>query len=283
MCSHFLRFETMRTRWALFAVDEHGTVGARVSQANAFVAPGHYAVRSRDGHPIAVRLTSERHVRRVRTPQTGSQSLRENQLHFRDAVRSRDRACAITGQRPGTLHDPWRGLMAAHIYPVSRLAAWNQERRAWITDTTDAAMIAPSGLFSAQNGLLLEATTHICFDLYEIAVSPDHGYRVVPFALDSLGVGGLVLSSTTRPARDENRRVSDDILRWHFHQAILRNMRGAGERPWDEDNAGGGRWLSLGRARMAGRGWRSRWPPGWGPSLRRESVGGMIDWPGKRE
>lgn len=37
-----------------------------------------------------------------------------------------------------------------------------------------------------------------------------------------------------RNPADPNR-VSDNVLRWHFRQSILRNMRGAGEPSWEHD------------------------------------------------
>lgn len=37
--------------------------------------------------------------------------------------------------------------------------------------------------------------------------------------------------------RDPNNplRVSDDLLRWHYHTAIIAHMRGAAEKPWEFD------------------------------------------------
>ncbi|PYH94546.1 hypothetical protein BO71DRAFT_475811 [Aspergillus ellipticus CBS 707.79] len=126
-------------------------------------------------------------------------------------------------------HHRWLALNAVHIYPVARLNDWNQLGYSrWITGTTAPALIAPNGIFLPQNGLLLDSTTHAMFDAYDIAVSPDHGRQVVVFSPDSRQLRGRVLSSTTRPraARDQNMAVSDNLLRWHFHQAILLNIRG---------------------------------------------------------
>lgn len=55
---------------------------------------------------------------------------------------------------------------------------------------------------------------------------------MVLFEPDALGILGRVLSPSTRSG-DQNHRVSDDCLRWHYRQAILMHMRGVGERLWD--------------------------------------------------
>ncbi|PYI09742.1 hypothetical protein BO78DRAFT_415302 [Aspergillus sclerotiicarbonarius CBS 121057] len=235
MCDHFLRFESRRTSWYLYALGNDNTIGERVSRDNAYLRPGKYAVLSRSGRPLGVHVTDEQPIRRVLTPQPPSSRLRANQAHFRDTLQRRDGGCVITGRR-GSPEEPWLGMIAAHIYPVSRLTSWNQNGYSrWVTDTTDPRLIAPNGLFSAQNGLLLDSTTHSFFDRFKVA----HGHKVVVFTRDSQQVGGRVLSPTTRPSRDRNLTVSDDLLRWHFHQAILTNMKGSGERQWDLDYAGG--------------------------------------------
>lgn len=59
------------------------------------------------------------------------------------------------------------------------------------------------------------------------------------FVEDLEQCGGKTLSSSTRPAGNPNSRVSDELLRWHFRQCVLTNMKGAGEKRWDLDPAGG--------------------------------------------
>lgn len=43
---------------------------------------------------------------------------------------------------------------------------------------------------------------------------------------DKFGVDGRILDSG---------RVSDEILRWHFRQAVLANMKGAGDPVFEHD------------------------------------------------
>ena len=47
------------------------------------------------------------------------------------------------------------------------------------------------------------------------------------FAPDALGLDGKMLSSICRIPTDPHH-VCDELLRWHFRQAILANMKGAG-------------------------------------------------------
>lgn len=47
-------------------------------------------------------------------------------------------------------------------------------------------------------------------------------------------VDGRVLDPVCRKPEDPNR-VSDELLRWHFRQSVLANMRGDGEVVWEHD------------------------------------------------
>lgn len=47
-------------------------------------------------------------------------------------------------------------------------------------------------------------------------------------------VDGKILQPSCRNP-DDTRRVSDELLRWHFRQAILFNVKGAGEPHWEWD------------------------------------------------
>ncbi|KAI9375934.1 HNH endonuclease-domain-containing protein [Aspergillus egyptiacus] len=231
MCEHFIRFPSNH-RWRLHRLGRHNQFQAAVPRDNSAIEQGRYVVLGNQSQPIQVTLTPERAVRRVPTHQPPTSRLRSNQRHFRDAVFARDSRCVITGAQ-GPRHHPTRGLISAHIFPVSRRSQRvDQGFEAWITDQTPAELIGPNRLFSAQNGLMLSADIHAWFDAFDLGINPDRGYRTVVFAEDTRNFGGIVLSSSTR-ACDPNVRVSDNCLRWHYHQCILTHMRGAGEPPWD--------------------------------------------------
>ena len=54
------------------------------------------------------------------------------------------------------------------------------------------------------------------------------------FSLDLDGMDGRILDPVCRNVEDPHR-VSDELLRWHFRQSVLENMRGAGEPVFEHD------------------------------------------------
>ncbi|KAF8454726.1 hypothetical protein BGX38DRAFT_1171169 [Terfezia claveryi] len=61
--------------------------------------------------------------------------------------------------------------------------------------------------------------------------------KVVVFDVDNLGVDGKILDVVCRDQSDPHG-VSDELLRWHFRQSVLPNMRGAGEPVFEHDFVG---------------------------------------------
>jgi hypothetical protein len=59
-------------------------------------------------------------------------------------------------------------------------------------------------------------------------------YKIIVFEHDNDGLDGRTLDPVCRdPANPD--RVSDELLRWHFGQSVLANMRGAGEPIFEHD------------------------------------------------
>ncbi|KAG0131799.1 HNH endonuclease-domain-containing protein [Tuber indicum] len=144
-------------------------------------------------------------------------------------IRHRDRKCVISGT-PNPEHriqaNNWFSFEAAHIFPLQHGGYWTQHNYGrWITDVDDTI---GSSINSIQNGFLLRRDVHQMFDQYLISVNPDDGYKVVVFDLDLDGYDGRILDLVCRSPGDPHR-VSDQLLRWHFRQSVLANMRGAGE------------------------------------------------------
>ena len=54
------------------------------------------------------------------------------------------------------------------------------------------------------------------------------------FTKDLFAVDGRTLDPVCRDAADPHE-VSDELLRWHFRQSVLANMRGAGEPVFEHD------------------------------------------------
>ncbi|KAK9384989.1 hypothetical protein V1515DRAFT_617691 [Lipomyces mesembrius] len=128
----------------------------------------------------------------------------------------RDRRCVITGlamtQRELVLQR-WTKYEAAHTFPVALESIFQNYNFAELTvlDERDGSVNSP------QNGLLLQRlNTIFCF------------------LDDSLGLAGRQLDPVCRDP-GQPHHVNDNVLFWHFQQAVLANMRAAGEPIFDED------------------------------------------------
>ncbi|KAL9125819.1 MAG: hypothetical protein Q9217_005027, partial [Psora testacea] len=149
---------------------------------------------------------------------------------FRDEVRRRDGRCIITRTIAlGAYRNYWTGFEAAHVFPIGYQAHWDQHNFGrWITiPGTNGETIN-----SKQNGLLLRADIHGLFDNYGISINPDDNYKITCFADDPYDIAGKFLDEQFRHAPD---RPPDELLRWHFRQAVLTNLRGAGEPIFEND------------------------------------------------
>lgn len=78
------------------------------------------------------------------------------------------------------------------------------------------------------------------------------GYIITYFAPDVFGYDGKTLNTVCRAPTDPNR-VYDELLRWHFRQSILANMRGAGASLFEHDFPPGTDMLGELRAEPHGR------------------------------
>lgn len=81
---------------------------------------------------------------------------------------------------------------------------------------------------------------HILRGVLESHRSEQAGYVVIPFVEGYDDIAGKILKLDH--LRDPNIRPLDELLRDHFLQCVLRNMKGEREPTWDyEDAVGGGR------------------------------------------
>ncbi|KAK9355559.1 hypothetical protein V1523DRAFT_438386 [Lipomyces doorenjongii] len=147
---------------------------------------------------------------------------------FRRRVRERDGKCVITGAvnpRSRVDADNWRTYHAAHIFPLA-----NGFSR-WVTNREDEH---DTGTNSCQNGLLMRSHVHEEFDNFNFSINVDDDYKIVTFMEDVLDIGGRQLDPVCRDP-NSGLSASDKLLRWHFRQAVLANMRGAGEPIFETD------------------------------------------------
>ncbi|KAK9485784.1 hypothetical protein V1527DRAFT_496362 [Lipomyces starkeyi] len=147
---------------------------------------------------------------------TSNKSIKKSQLSY-----IADEPCILriisqssTGRRlyipnsgPRADRDNWSGFHAAHIFPLSGEDYFVQFRYSrWITSRIRER---DTGISSYQNGLLMQSNIHDRID-------------------------GRILDPVCRDSSD-NRSVRGELLRWHFRQAVLVNMRGAGEPSFETD------------------------------------------------
>jgi len=146
---------------------------------------------------------------------------------FGREVRDRDRKCVISGliNPEGQIQaDIWGDFQAAHIYLLQHESLWDELCYGrWVTDIKDTP--ERSKINSSQNGFLLDTAIHTKFDQYLISVNPDDNYKIVVFDLNIRGLDGRILDPVCRN-EDDPHHVADEILRWHFKQSILANVRG---------------------------------------------------------
>ncbi|KAJ5781930.1 uncharacterized protein N7518_010413 [Penicillium psychrosexuale] len=232
-----------QNEWAIYKLQANNTPDTTALQHDSasLVSPGNYVVLDLNHAPITIDLTPNYAPRRVRTQSADSQSQGQRewsrlQNKFRDSLRTRDAACAITGPNAiASRRSPFRGLEATHIFPVSKVDEWrrNQYRR-YITDTRPSSEIGESGLYSPQNGLLLRSDIHIHFDAFEIGIDADADYKIIVFVPDTTGIGGTRLRNS---ALSGTLRVSANLLRWHLRMCLYKHLKANAEpqTEWEED------------------------------------------------
>ncbi|KAK9364953.1 hypothetical protein V1509DRAFT_661277 [Lipomyces kononenkoae] len=193
----------------------------RIQRTQGLLLPGKYEVES-DGH---MDVTDAPYYKRTSSAMS-SHSASGRVRSFPAAVRNRDRRCVITG----LLLQRWTGYDAAHIFPVALESMFHNHNfgELVVLDERDGSVNSP------QNGLLLKKDVHSRFDQYEISINPNDDYRIVCFLDDSWGLAGRQLDTICRDI-EHPHHVNDNIIFWHFQQAVLANIRWAGEPVFDED------------------------------------------------
>ncbi|XTI92473.1 hypothetical protein V2W45_1472037 [Cenococcum geophilum] len=132
---------------------------------------------------------------------------------FCDAVRSRDHRCVISGIEVTSYRGEfsYTGFEAAHVFPLAYEGHWiDNNCSRWITIPPEKG----GTINSVQNGLLLRTDT------------PIDNYKIMFFMPNYCGFAGKHLDQRFL---NNPQRPLDQLLRWHFRQAVLANMRGAGE------------------------------------------------------
>ncbi|KAK9317226.1 hypothetical protein V1522DRAFT_438706 [Lipomyces starkeyi] len=173
---------------------------------------GHYDIRSNfleylviaDLEIGTISITYEPCITRVFSSKESARTEK-----FRNQVRKRDGKCvAGTGQ----------------LFVDSGLHCWITNREGK----------SDSGIHSCQNGLLMQSSIHQVFDSFCFTINADDNYKIVSFDDDPFTVDGRILDPICRTP-NSGRSVRDELLRWHFRQTVLANMRGTGEPGFELD------------------------------------------------
>ncbi|KAK9241703.1 HNH endonuclease-domain-containing protein [Lipomyces tetrasporus] len=194
-----------------------GPTGHDLTPTDEPVQPGHYDIRPYSCKDT-ISITGEPWIMRII-----SQSSTGIENTFRTEIRKRDGKCVITGT--SSFH-------AAHIFPLSSDYYWLQSGFSrWITNRIGER---DTGINSCQNGLLMRSHMHEQFDGFYFSINPDDGYKITCFDEVFDRIDGRILDPVCRDPSD-NRRIRDELLRWHFRQAVLANMSGVGEPTFETD------------------------------------------------
>ncbi|KAK3941364.1 HNH endonuclease-domain-containing protein [Diplogelasinospora grovesii] len=195
--------------------------GETVLQDSQPLLPGRYFVVA----DSTIEINNEPVYTRAMSIQTGPRV-----RVFTEQVRERDKGCVVTKKENlRAAVGLWIGFEAAHIFPLAYEQQWHEYGYG-----SCITLPPPQGgtINSVQNGLLLRGDMHALFDHYYFSINPDNGYKIVFFQTDHNDIYGTFLDSRLL---DDPRRPRDELLRWHFRQAVLSNMRGIGEPDLEQD------------------------------------------------
>ncbi|KAK2829876.1 hypothetical protein FQN49_007167 [Arthroderma sp. PD_2] len=192
-------------------------------EANDRILEHGYYILSPTIPGCTVEVSNERYY-----PRTLSLSSTSRDSTFTHDVRQRDGRCVISGDvNMDAGRNAWVGFQAAHVFPLALSDIFASH--GFLGTISDSR-----GVNSPNNGLLLRSDIHQLWDGYYLAVNPDDNYRVYTFKQTFCRYHNAVLDPVCRRPVDPHR-VFDSLLRWHFEQAVLFNMCGAGEPSFDFD------------------------------------------------
>ncbi|KAF8424373.1 hypothetical protein EV426DRAFT_574034 [Tirmania nivea] len=207
---------------------QHRSSGHVVVNSDSPLAVGAYDVYC-DG---VIQVINELCLHRI-----GSFSVSRRDEAFHKGILARDGKCVISGMVHTRAPFKSTDFVATHIFPLQAENVWIELGYGRCITDMDNAVGKTSKINSCQNGILLSRNIHHAFTQYLVSVNPDDNYKVVVFGLDLNGVDGKILDPVCRKPHDPHR-VCDQLLRWHFRQSVLANMRGAGEPILEHDFAG---------------------------------------------
>ncbi|KAK0731142.1 hypothetical protein B0H67DRAFT_653743 [Lasiosphaeris hirsuta] len=186
--------------------------------------PGHFILQddngetaAKDTQPLLPGAYFSWPMQTADAPQVRVSRSRTRMQAFKDQVRERDGRCEFELRE---------GFEAAHIFPLAFQQQWNTE--CWDQRITILPSQSSPGrsINSVQNGLLLRSDVQQLFDTYNFSIKPDDSYKIICFQRNKKNIAGTFLDARLL---NDPRRPLAILLQWHFRQAVLTNMKGAGE------------------------------------------------------
>ncbi|KAG0129721.1 hypothetical protein HOY82DRAFT_610319 [Tuber indicum] len=131
--------------------------------------------------------------------------------------------------------EPWIFQLTSQIAPA-RQDQFSYEVRHWDRKCIISGLSNPELLIQANNWIGFVAITDIDSATGSLKInSPQNGFLLqVVFTMDFLYSDGRTLDPACCNAADPHC-VSDQLLRWHFCQSVLANVRGTGEPTFEHD------------------------------------------------
>ncbi|PLB42619.1 uncharacterized protein BDW47DRAFT_121722 [Aspergillus candidus] len=143
---------------------------------------------------------------------------RPSNQDFIQRVKDRDHGhCTILGMLQPNQRGKWPTTKMAYIFPSGQGDVFSL-----LPFPTP-----PEGVHCAQNIITLEEPVYDAWEARQIAVDPDNEYRIISFHPTTTRCHGFALHPVCRDPGNP-WRVDDDLLRWHFHQTVIYNLRGDG-------------------------------------------------------
>ncbi|KDQ20400.1 hypothetical protein BOTBODRAFT_169157 [Botryobasidium botryosum FD-172 SS1] len=222
MLDSVLVFDTRSTgaRWAIF-----NESGERLLRSDASILlVGIYHINCSDGTPCAVTPTDAQHHPRVKS--VGGSAAPH--VTFKTRLLERDQGCVLSGHLARGEGAPFTAI---HVFPVARQIDWEERGYAnYIQDTHPS--IGENKIHSVQNGMLLRADIASAWDTYMLAVHPETHKLIYFTRFMSTPHDGQVINFDHCAAHE---RPLDCLLREHWRQCLLANVKAAGSKPEDFD------------------------------------------------
>ncbi|TDL20955.1 hypothetical protein BD410DRAFT_790307 [Rickenella mellea] len=219
----------VQTPWYIYLADEQYQPLDKALRPNDIdlLPLGMYVILSPNKETIPVSLTPENFRPRILSADKSGTST-PHKMTFRNRIRDRDDRCCVTRLLTHGLYYRFR---ASHIFPISHKDVWDKLNLSnYFDDDAPDGEQGPNSINSVQNGLLLRSDHHAGFNAYDFAINPDDGYRIFDFFQVGDLHGQVLWINENVPPK---YRPSPHLLREHFKQCVLINVKGAGRRTED--------------------------------------------------